>query len=468
MSDFNDFPASFRGPTFRPGDAGYAQARTIFNCLTSDAQPALIARCTDVDDVVTGVRYASDRDLPFAIRSGGHGVDGSAMPDGAFVIDLSQLKAISVDPSSGIARVEAGVTLGEMDAATQQHGLVVPAGSMTTTGIAGLALGGGLGYNTRRFGMTVDNMLACELVTVDGRRVRASADENPDLFWGLRGAGHNLGVVTAFELQAHRVGPEVTSGLMIYSIDHAKELLTQLDAHMAEASRALTVDPVLLPAPLPGLPEPMMGGPILVLVVVHTGDRAQAAADVEALASIVAPLANHVGPSTWLEANSILDAIAPSGRRNFSLGGYVAELSAPLVDTFIEKITAAPAGDGGIGLAIAIQALSGALHDFDEDSVAFSRAGTSWLWEAIGQWDNPERDDEFLDFTQSVLDAAHPQLLPNSYVNLLAHQGQEWLRGLYGSPEKFQRLQELKAEWDPRNLLRFNKNIEPAAAPAAA
>ncbi|MEH0421422.1 FAD-binding oxidoreductase [Streptomyces sp. B21-083] len=463
--DFGDFPSSLRGATFRPGDSGYTEARTIWNCLTADATPAFIAQCADTEDVVTAVRYASDRDLPFALRSGGHSMDGVGMPDGAFVIDLSQLKSIEVDPVSGVVRVASGVKLGELDAATQEHGLVVPSGTVTTTGVAGLALGGGLGFNSRRFGMTVDNTLSYDMVTVDGRQIRVSADENPELFWGLRGAGRNLGIVTSFEFQGHRVGPDVHSGLVLYPLDQAEKILTGLDAHMAGASRALTVDPVLLPAPpLPGLPESLVGVPILILVVVHTGDPATAEKEVAAVAALGTPMANTVGPSTWLQANSILDVIAPPGRRNYSRGGYIAGLTPPVAAAFIEQMSKAPAADGpGVSAAIAIQAVNGAVHDFDEDSTAFSRTGATWLWEVVVQWDDPARDADFLDFTTDVHASVQPYVLSNSYVNLTANQGEEWIRGLYGSPEKFRRLQALKAEWDPRNLLRFNKNIEPAS-----
>jgi hypothetical protein len=265
--------------------------------------------------------------------------------------------------------------------------------------------------------------------------------------------------------QAHQIGPNVHSGLILYTLDQAEEILTGLDARMAGASRALTVDPVLLPAPpLPGLPESLIGVPILILVVVYTGDPAAADEAVEAVATLGTPMANTVGPSTWLQTNSILDVIAPPGRRNYSKGGYIAALTPPVAAAFIEKMGRAPAPDGpGVSAAIAFQAVSGAVHDFDEDSVAFSRTGAMWLWEAVVQWDEPARDDEFLAFTAEALASVKPHVLSNSYVNLTAHQGEEWLRGLYGSPRKFRRLQVLKAEWDPRNLLRFNKNIEPAS-----
>src|SRR4051794_32760826 len=208
---FADFPSSFKGPVLRPGDEGYADARRIPNARHDDRKPALIARAIDAEDVVTAVRYAAEHDLDIALRGGGHAIDGHAMPDGAFVIDQSLRKGITVDPETGVTTIEAGVTLGEMDRATQEHGLVVPAGTVSQTGAAGLILGGGMGYLTRRFGMTVDNLISVDVVTVDGRVLTASENENPELFWGLRGAGHNLAIATSFTLQAHKVGPEVVS-----------------------------------------------------------------------------------------------------------------------------------------------------------------------------------------------------------------------------------------------------------------
>ncbi|KFG85877.1 putative oxidoreductase, partial [Metarhizium anisopliae] len=252
---FPDFPPEgFKGRTLRPGDPGYAEARKIPNARYG-SEPALIAQCLDADDIVAAVKYCDAHDEPIAIRSGGHAIDGHAMPQDAFVIDTTPMKNIAVDPETGVTTIDAGVLLGEMDAATQEHGYVVPSGTVSDTGAAGLTLGGGMGYLTRRFGMTVDSLLSVDVVTVRGERLVASRDRNPELFWGLCGAGHNLAVATSFTYQARRVGPGVVSGLIIYAIDDAARILPRLDAVMACAPRELTIYPVALPAPpLPGLP----------------------------------------------------------------------------------------------------------------------------------------------------------------------------------------------------------------------
>ncbi|MGW2521394.1 FAD-binding oxidoreductase [Streptomyces sp. NPDC001617] len=211
----DDLPAAFRGAVLRPGDDGFDQARVICSGRPGDTVPALIAQCADEDDVATALRYASARDLPVAVRGGDHGSDGHAMPGGALVLDLSGMRGVSVAPDTRTVRAQAGVLLGELDAATQEHGLVVPSGTVTSTGVAGLTLGGGIGHLHRRFGTAVDNLTACEMVTVDGRKVRAGETENPDLFWALRGGGGNFGVVTAFEFRAHPLGPDVCSGMIV-------------------------------------------------------------------------------------------------------------------------------------------------------------------------------------------------------------------------------------------------------------
>jgi FAD/FMN-containing dehydrogenase len=461
---FADFPSSFRGAVVRPGDEGYAEARKIPNARHDDRHPAIIARCSDADDVVTAVRYAIEKDAPIAIRSGGHGIDGFAMPDGAFVIDLSPMKDISVDTETDIATIGAGCLLGEMDAATQEHGLVVPAGTVSETGCAGLILGGGLGYNTRRLGMTVDNLIAVHFVTADGRKLRVSETEEPDLFWGLRGAGHNLAIATAFEVQAHAIGPEVTSGLIVYPIEAAVPILSQIDDFMADTRREMTVYPVVLPAPpLPGLPEAMIGAPIFVLIVVYTGPLDTAADEVAKVAGLGQPLADMVGPSTWLQANSILDVLAPPGRRQHSRGGYLGGITPEIAQIVVDHVKSAPAPTGpGPSCAVAFPAMGGAADDFDEDSVAFSRTGAKWLWEVLGQWDPPEADAEYDGWVDGVMDALKPFSLRNGYVNLSTDQGPDWLEGLYGSPEKWNRIVELKAKWDPENRLRHNKNVKVA------
>jgi FAD/FMN-containing dehydrogenase len=453
----------------RPGDDGYAEARRIPNARHDHKQPALIVRCTDAEDILTAVNYAAEKDVAIAIRSGGHAIDGHAMPDGAFVIDTSPMKGITVDPQTGITRIEAGVLLGEMDAATQKHGLVVPAGTVSATGAAGLTLGGGMGYLTRRFGMTVDNLISVDVVTVDGRRLTASEDENQELFWGLRGAGHNLAIATSFTLQAHRVGPEVVSGLIIYSIDQAVSILGKIDEAMAAAPRELTIYPVVLPAPpLPGLPEAMIGVPIFVLIAVYTGELDKYEEAMSSVRPLGQPLADMVHPSSWLEANSILDVLAPPGRRQHSRGGYLPGITEEIAQIMVDHVSNAPAPTGpGPSCAVAFPILGGANHDFDENSKAYSREGAEWLWEVLGQWDPPEKDAEYDGWVDGVMNALIPYSLGNGYVNLSTDRGAEWLEGLYGSPEKWQRICALKAEWDPENRLSHNKNVARAQAALA-
>jgi FAD/FMN-containing dehydrogenase len=469
---FADFPSSFKGETVRPGDPGYAEARKIPNARWDDKHPALIARCTDQDDVVTAVNYANEKGEDIAIRSGGHGIDGFCMPDGALVIDLSPMKAIDVDPETKIVRIEGGVLLGEMDAATQEHGLVAPAGTVSETGAAGLILGGGIGYLTRRFGLTVDHLLEVEGVTADGRKIKASDDENPELFWGLKGAGHNLIVGTAFTLRAQEVGPDVASGLIIYPIEETVSILGKIDEAMAAAPRELTIYPVVLPAPpLPGLPEEMIGAPIFVLIAVYTGELDKLNEALDPVAGLGTPLANMVHPSSWLEANSILDVLAPPGRRQHSRGGYLAGLTEEIAQAVVDRVKNAPAPTGpGPSCAVAFPQLGGALFDQDEDSAAYSRTDADWLWEVLGQWDPPEKDEEYIAWVDGTMDAIDPFALSNAYVNLSTDRGAEWLKNLYGSQEKWERIVALKREWDPENRLAFNKNVTRAVeelAPAA-
>ncbi|WP_406197843.1 FAD-binding oxidoreductase [Streptomyces europaeiscabiei] len=460
-----DFPADFRGAVLRPGDDGYDAARALYQGRAADEGPALIARCADEDDVATVLRHASARGIPVAVRGGGHGSDGYAMPGGALVVDLSAMKAVTVDPETRVVRAQPGVLLGELDAATQEHGLAVPAGTVSSTGVAGLTLGGGIGHLMRRYGATVDNLLACEMITVDGRRVRADEAENPELFWALRGGGGNFGVVTAFEYRAHPVGPDVVAGQLIFPFDQAADILGRLPAHMATAPRELGLLAAIAPAPaLPMLPPEAHGRPVLVLVPVHTGDLAAADEVIEALAGLGRPLANLVTKMPWPQANSMLDAIAPYGKRMNLRGGYLPALSADAVAALMHHAATAPSIPGAT-TAFNIWSMGGAIsEDFAEDATAFSREGAAWLWEAVSMWDAPEHDARYEQWATTVSEAMRPHSLTNGYTNLTDDLGGAWRRGVHGSETKHRRLRAVKAAWDPDNLLRFNKNISPATA----
>jgi FAD/FMN-containing dehydrogenase len=465
-----DFSSAFKGSALRPADSGYDEARQIWNARAGEQQPALIVQPTDVDDVVVAVQYAKANDLSITARGGGHGVDCTAMADGALVIDFSEMKAIEVDPSTDQATLEAGVRLGEMDAGLQEHGLVVPAGVVTTTGVAGLTLGGGIGHLTRRFGATVDSLLAIEAVTAEGEKVTASADSNPELFWGMRGAGHNLAIATAFTFQAHKLGPEVMSGMIVYSPEEAIKLLDGIDEAMTRAPRELGLPLVLMPAPpLPFLPPEAIGSPILFAVVVYSGDPADYEAAIAPVKELATPLADLVKPATWLETNSFIDPFAPAGRRYQAGGAYLPGVSGEIGQKIFDRLAQQPPPTGsGTACMVSIPMLGGALFDRDEDSTAFSRVGAQWLLEATAMWEDPEADDAYLGWIEDIVADLAPDFSTSSYVNLCSDRGPEWLRGVYGSPQKWERIVALKQEWDPENRLRHNKNVARAAEDAAA
>jgi FAD/FMN-containing dehydrogenase len=392
----NDFPNDFRGERFRSGDEGFAQARRIYNMRHDHDAPALIARAADVNDVVCLMRYASEKGAPVAIRSGGHSSDGTAMPNGALVLDMTAMTKLTVEKATNVCRVESGVLLGQLDAGTQEYGLVVPAGTVSTTGVAGLTLGGGVGYNMRRYGATVDNLLGCDVVTVDGRKVRATREENPDLLWALSGGGGNFGVVTAFEFRGSPLGPQVFSGVIVFPPEQAADVLISMDRFMPTAPRELSVIAAGTACPpFPPVPADVHGTPV--------------------------------------QMRNLLNAPAPT---------------APLPST-VQNLWY-------MGGAIS--------EDFDEDSVAFSRAGAVWFWESVGQWDGAEHDEEYLAWSNRSYSDLQQNMRANGYVNLTCDLGPEWLKGLYGSDRKYRRLIEAKKKWDPHNLLRFNKNFKPGAS----
>ena len=464
-AQFEDFPATFTGPTFRPDDEGYGAVRAIWNMRRDDEHPALVVRPRHVDDVVTAVRYAAEIDIAVAIHSGGHGIDALAMPADALVIDMSLLKAIDIDEATGRVTIGAGVRLGELDAATQQFGLVVPAGVVTDTGAAGLTLGGGIGHNIRRFGPTVDNVLSIEMVTADGRVVTASEQENEELFWGLRGAGQNLGIATSFTYQAHKVGPRVMSGELCFTAADAPRLFDGIDAVMAAAPRELAITLMVVPAmPQPGQPEGLPRETIVTMLVVYTGELDAYDAAMSGVLSLATPFAGGVGETSWLEANSIVNRFTPPGRRYHMIGGYLPGLNADIARVAVDAIASSPLPDPSLPTcSLTFPILGGALLDAAEDSTAFSRTGAEWLFEATVQWDSREDDAMFMPWVDETIAALQPFMTTNAYTNLSSDRGAHWLRQAYGPPEKWGRIVGLKREWDPRNRFSYNKNVARAA-----
>ena len=458
---FEDFPAAFKGPTLRPGDDGYADSRAIWNMRRAEDTPGLIARATDVDDVVAAVQYANRSDTTIAVRGGGHGVDGSAMPDGGLVVDTSLMKDISVDPATGRTTLQAGVLLGEMDAATQEHGYAVPAGVVSDTGVAGLTLGGGIGHLSRRFGATVDQLLSVDVVTMDGRVATASAESEPDLFWGMRGAGHNLAIATSLTFQGQKVGPEVISGVRIYSAEEAVKFCAGIDDALTRAPCDLSLPVVFAPMPpMPGVPPEAIGAPVMISFVIYVGPLDAYDSAISEVNSLASPMTDMVGPATWTATNSIVDPFQPSGRRYHSGGGYLSAMSAELAQVAFERVATQPGPvSPTAGCLVGFPLLGGAMLDADEDSCAFSRTGAEWVSEAVAMWDAESADGDYMQWVDDSLVALEPHSTGTGYINLTADRGADWLSGVYGSLEKWQRIMELKRKWDPENRLAHNKNV---------
>ncbi|WP_405539345.1 FAD-binding oxidoreductase [Streptomyces sp. NBC_00075] len=464
---FKDFPESFRGTVHRPADASYPDARKTMITTPDIGAPALIARAADAEDVLTVARYAAETGTPLAVRAGGHGADGYASPQDALVLDLGSLKDIAVDPDTSVVRLSSGVVLGEMDTALEEYGLVVPAGTVSTTGVAGLTLGGGVGYNMRRYGATVDNLLSMDVVTTDGRLVRASETENPDLFWALRGGAGNFGIVTSFEFQARPMNREVASGLVLYPREQINDVLAGLREHMPKAPRELAgIGLVTQCPPLPGVPEEHYGTDILMMIVVYVGPLDKADAATTPLTALGRPILSQITRRRWSETNRMLDMIFTPGRRAHSKGGYLSELSDEAIEVAVRHAALLP--DEVRPRANATQniwALGGAIsEDFDESSAAFSREGANWLCEAVAVWDDPADDQVLRDWVDALNTDMRPHMRDNTYINLTRDQGPEWRRKVWGSAEKYDRLVRAKNTWDPHNLLRFNKNIAPAGS----
>jgi FAD/FMN-containing dehydrogenase len=455
-----------RGSVWEPGEQAYANSRTIFNMRTAAHNPLRIVQALDENDVATVMRHCHETGTPIAVRSGGHGIDATAMPDSALVLDLTAFKAIAYDTRTAQVRVGAGVLLGEIDRELEKHRRVVPSGTVSSTGLAGLCLGGGIGFNSRKYGATVDSLLACDIVTTNGQLLRASPTENPDLFWAVRGGGGNFGVVTSFEFITRPLPSVVSAGIICYPLDEASNVIMAMRDLMTSAPRELFVVGSLTQcAPFPFVPTQYHGKNILIVMPVYTGIDGNGDRLFKEFSSIGTPIGMTTVKESWSHINSMLDAPAPFGRRVFSRGGYLTDLHKQLVDVAVDHASRAPPPThfphpGG---GQAFISLGGALtDDFSEDSAAFSREGANWLWEAIGQWDDPKDDQAFEAWTQAVHSEMRPFLRSNGYINLTMDQGPEWRKHVWGSPQKYERLVQAKTRWDPQNLLRFNKNILPA------
>jgi FAD/FMN-containing dehydrogenase len=438
--------------------AAYEEARRVWNG-SIDRSPAAVARCHDADDVAAAVTATQALGLPLAVRGGGHGIAGHSTCDDGIVLDLAPMRSVHVDPVARRARVAGGALLGDLDGATQEHGLAVPAGQVSHTGVAGLTLGGGVGYLMRKHGLTIDSLRSARMVTAAGEQVRASEDENEDLFWGLRGGGGNFGVVTEFDFELHEVGPIINAGVLVFPYERAGEIMRASRALMAGAPDDLTIHEILITLPMhEPFPPHLQGQRAVMLVIAHVGSEEQARADVEPLRAL-GPAFDLLGPMPFLALQTMIDHDTRHGLGHYSKSHWLAGFDDGLIDMLADRLASSPSPMSHIITA----RMGGAVERVPADVTAFAhRDAANLLW-VIALWDDP-RDpiDPHREWVNGIVDAAHPYSTGGVYVNAIeGDEGPERVRAAYGEAT-FTRLREVKRRWDPDNAFRLNANIPPA------
>lgn len=443
------------GTVVLPQDAAYDDARRIWNAMI-DKRPAMIVRCASEADVVRTVNFARDNAMLLAVRGGAHNIAGNAICDGGVVADLTQMKAASIDAAARRARVEGGATLADFDAAAQAHGLATPLGINSTTGVAGLTLGGGFGWLSRKYGMTVDNLESAEVVTASGDRLHASATENPDLFWALRGGGGNFGVVTRFEFRLHPVGPNLLSGLIFYPIAQARAVLQQYRDFMANAPDELVVWAVLRQAPpLPFLPTEAHGKEAIALALLYVGDPDQGQALVEPLRRFGAPVGEFVGVQPYTAWQQAFDPLLAPGARNYWKSHNFSTLEDGLFDAVIEYIGKLPTPQ----CEIFFGAIGGATTKPAPDDTAYAHRDALYVMNVHGRWDDAADDERGIRWAREFFQASAPYASGGVYVNFLTADETARVGAAYGP--NYDRLAQVKRKYDPDNLFRVNQNIRP-------
>ncbi len=446
-----------RGELITPGDAAYDEARLVWNGMF-DRRPTAIARVQGAVDVVAVVDYARETGTELAVRGGGHSTSGQSTIDGGIVLDFSQMRAVLVDPQAKVARAQAGALWGDFDRETQAHGLAVPGGQVSHTGIAGLTLGGGIGWLSRQHGLTIDSLLSVELVTADGRLITASESEHPDLFWGLRGGSGNFGVVVSFEYRLHEVGPLVLGGPLLYGLDEASAVLRNAREFFIDAPDEVSLWLVLTHVPpAPPYPEERWGTPALVVVPFCT-DLDRGPTLLAPLTTFGSPFANLHGPIPYAALQAVLDDVDPPGHRYWDRGDYLVDLS----DGVIEALVAGGAATSSPLTEILIFPMGGATARVPVDATAFGDRTAPWAVWVASQWTDPNEDDLHRDWTRRFSATLAPWTTGAVYANAIGSEVTEARKlAAYGGPSKYERLRELKRTWDPENLFHLNANIAP-------
>jgi FAD/FMN-containing dehydrogenase len=457
-----DFRRTLRGNVCLPDEAGYDEARTIWNAMIN-RRPGAVVRCRGAADIVAAVRFARQHGLLLAVRGGGHNIAGNAVCEGGLLIDLSQMRSVRVDSASRTARVEPGATLGDFDKEAQAFGLATPLGINSTTGVAGLTLGGGFGWLSRKFGLAADNLISADVVTAEGTLVRASETESSDLLWALRGGGGNFGVVSSFEFRLHPVGPMVLSGLVVHPFARAKELLAGYRQVASKAPDELTVWVVLRQAPpLPFLPAEVHGKEVLVFAVCYEGDEVNGQRALEPLRALGRPIADVIGMQPYAAWQTAFDPLLTPGACNYWKSHNFMELNDGLLDTLASHATRLPTPE----CEIFIGQLGGATSRVALDATAYPHRNANFVMNVHTRWREPADERRSIDWARQLFAETAPHATGGVYVNFMPEDEVDRVSSAYGA--NYARLVALKAKYDPGNLFRLNQNVQPSAQRPAA
>ncbi len=456
----DELASSLTGEVVRPGDEAYDEARTVWNGMI-DLRPAAIARCVSTDDVRTSILTARSRGIPLAVRGGGHNVAGLGTIDGGLVIDLSPICAVTVEPEARRVRAGGGTTLGALDAATQSHGLVVPTGVVSETGLAGLTLSGGLGWVRRKWGLSCDNLVGATVVTAAGEVIEVTEDSDPELLWGLRGGGGNFGAVTELVFHAYPLGPEVAFLFVVYPLDSAHHVLAEHERIVEEAGDEVSTIAVLghVP-PVDDFPAEMHGLPYAALVGMYAGQGDAGEEALRPLRELGDAFADFSGQMPFVDAQKIYDSEYPAGHRYYWKSTNLAHLSKDVVDVLIERTLAAPSKHSTVDVWLN----GGAIDRVGPSDTAFRGRGNRYLVNPEANWEHPEGDDANVAWARGILAALEPYAAGGAYLNFpgFLEEGQDLVRASHGS--NYERLAVLKQRLDPENVFRRNANVEPAGS----
>jgi FAD/FMN-containing dehydrogenase len=452
--------AQIRGELIGPDDAGYAQARQVYNAMI-DRKPRLIARCADAADVIACIQFAHANELRVAVRGGGHNAGGLGICDDGMVIDLSPIRYVRVNSRASTVRVGGGSTWGDVDHATHAFGLAVPSGIISTTGVGGLTLGGGLGHLTRKYGLSIDNLLAADVVLADGSSVIASVDENPDLFWALRGGGGNFGVVTSFLFQAHPVHT-VYAGPMLWRLDQAREVMKWYREFIPQAPEDINgFFAFMVVPPAPPFPEHLHLQKMCGIVWCHTGPAKDAVEMLEPIRRYQPPEFELVGPMPYPVLQSLFDGLYPPGLQWYWKADFVRELS----DEAISAHLAGAAGIPTMHSTMHLYPVNGAAHRRGKNDTAWSYRDAVWSQVIVGVDPDPTNRERVTDWARNYFEAVHPYSAGGAYVNFMMEEGEDRIRATYR--DNYARLAAVKAKYDPGNFFRVNQNIRPEASAQA-